>query len=66
MVGTNSIDDSLVAKEFKGSRWRTGKKKEVLKARNKNMKKNYRGFGEAKVYREVVEAGRGEGLEKSF
>lgn len=39
MVGTNSIDDSLVAKEFKGSRWRTGKKKEVLKARNKNMKK---------------------------
>lgn len=39
VVGTNSIDDSLVAKEFKGSRWRTGKKKEVLKARNKNMKK---------------------------
>lgn len=40
MVGTDSIDDSLVAKESKGSSWRTGRKKEVLKARNNNMKKS--------------------------
>ena len=39
MFGTNSIDDSLVAKDAKGSGWRIGKKKEVLRAREKNMKK---------------------------
>lgn len=39
MVGTNSIDDGLVAKEAKGSGWRVGKKQEVLRAREKNMKK---------------------------
>ena len=35
-----SVDDSLIAKEAKGSEWRIGKKKEVLRAREKNMKKS--------------------------
>lgn len=39
MVGTNGIDDSLVAKEAKGSGWTIGKKKDILRAREKNMKK---------------------------
>lgn len=40
VVATNSIDDSLITKKSEGVSWRTGRKKEVLKARNKNMKRS--------------------------
>lgn len=66
MVGANNIDDSLVAKEAKGSGWRIGKKKEILRAREKNMKKITKLSREAEGYREVGEAGREKDWRKSF